>query len=137
MNNILSWFHVLTTIIGGWFGWMLGGYDGFLYALVLLVVLDYLTGVMCAILEKRLSSSIGYRGIFKKISIFILVSVGYVVDSQIIGDGSVLRTAIIFFYCANEGISLLENAAKIGLPIPNKITDVLLKLKEQGGHEND
>src|SRR5699024_8062832 len=88
-----------------------------LYALIILVVADYITGVMCAIVDKELSSEIGYRGIFKKVLIFILVGVGHMIDTHLIGDGSVLRTAVIFFYCSNEGISMLENASRLGLPI--------------------
>lgn len=137
MIGFMNWIQMIMVIVGGYLGWFVGGIDGFMYALISMVLLDYLTGVMCAILEKRLSSSIGYRGIFKKLSIFIMVAVAHIIDDQIIGDGSVLRTAVIFFYCANEGISLLENASKIGLPIPEKIKEVLVKLNEQGGTTND
>lgn len=137
MIALVNWVQMIMILLGGYLGWFMGGVDGFMYALISMVLLDYLTGVMCAILEKRLSSSIGYRGIFKKISIFIMVATAHIIDEQIIGDGSVLRTAVIFFYCANEGISLLENASKMGLPIPEKIKDVLSKLKEQGGNQND
>jgi len=120
--------------IGGFLGWFLGGLDGFLYALVAFVVLDYITGVMLAVLEKKLSSEIGAKGIFKKVLIFTLVGIGHIIDSHIIGDGSVIRTAVIFFYLSNEGISILENASKIGLPIPEKLKDILSQLgdKEDG-----
>jgi len=119
--------------IGGFLGWFLGGLDGFLYALVAFVVLDYITGVMLAVLEKKLSSEIGAKGIFKKVLIFTLVGIGHIIDSHIIGDGSVIRTAVIFFYLSNEGISILENASKIGLPIPQKLKHVL----EQLHHRDD
>jgi len=119
---------VIVTL-GGWIGWFLGGYDGFLYALIAFVVVDYITGVMRAILEKQLSSEIGARGIFKKVLIFFLVGVAHTIDSQIFGEGSTVRTAVIFFYLSNEGISIIENAAKIGLPIPDKLKDVLVQLK--------
>jgi toxin secretion/phage lysis holin len=102
------------------------------YALVAFVVLDYITGVMLALLEKRLSSDIGARGIFKKVMIFCLVGVAHIIDSNIIGDGSVIRTAVIFFYLSNEGISIVENASKIGLPIPEKLKNVLAQLREGG-----
>lgn len=108
----------------------MGGVDGFLYALVIFVIIDYLTGVMVAILEKKLSSEIGYKGIFKKVLIFVMVGIGNLVDSKIIGNGGAIRTAVIFFYLSNEGISILENAGKIGLPIPKKLRDVLEQLKE-------
>jgi toxin secretion/phage lysis holin len=121
--------------VGGFLGWFLGGMDGFLYALIAFVVLDYLTGVMCAITDKELSSNVGFKGIFRKILIFMMVGVGHLVDSQIIGDGSVLRTAVIFFYLSNEGISLLENAGHLGLPIPEKLKDVLAQLHNRNDKE--
>lgn len=117
--------------IGGFLGWFLGGFDGFLYALVAFVVIDYITGVMMAALEKRLSSEVGAKGIFKKVLIFALVGIAHIVDSHIIGDGSVVRTAVIFFYLSNEGVSILENSSKIGLPIPEKLKDVLFQLREK------
>jgi toxin secretion/phage lysis holin len=121
------------TAIGGWLGYFLGGFDGFLYALVAFVVLDYITGIMCAVLDKSLSSEIGFRGIFKKVLIFSLVGIGHIIDQSVIGDGSVIRTAVIFFYLSNEGVSVLENAAYIGLPVPQKLKDVL----EQLHHRDD
>ena len=116
-------------------GWFLGGFDGFLYALVALTIADYITGVMCAIVDKKLSSEIGFRGIFKKVLIFVLVGIGHMIDTNLIGEGSVLRTAIIFFYCSNEGISMLENAGRLGLPIPEKLKDILVQLHNKGGNE--
>lgn len=128
MKEIWSWIQTAFTVLGGLLGWFLGGFDGFLYALVALMVADYITGVMCAIVEKKLSSEIGFKGIFKKVLIFILVGVGHLIDTNLIGDGSVLRTAIIFFYCSNEGVSMLENAGRLGLPIPEKLKDILVQL---------
>ena len=122
-----------VTAIGGWLGYFLGGFDGFLYALVAFVVLDYITGIMCAVLDKSLSSEIGFRGIFKKVLIFSLVGIGHIIDQSVIGDGSIIRTAVIFFYLSNEGVSVLENAAYIGLPVPQKLNDVL----EQLHHRDD
>lgn len=116
--------------MGGLFGWVMGGFDGFLYALIVFVVVDYLTGIMAAILNKRLSSEVGFHGIFKKIVIFALVAVGHIVDTHVIQNGSVIRTAVIFFYLSNEGISILENASLIGLPVPQKLKDVLEQLRD-------
>ncbi len=130
MKNVINTGQVAITIIGGWLGWFMGGVDGFLYALIVFVTIDYLTGVMAAIIEKKLSSEIGFRGIFKKVLIFCLVAVGHIIDSKIIGNGGVIRTAVIFFYLSNEGISILENAGRIGLPIPKKLRDVLEQLRE-------
>lgn len=134
------WIYVQSAIaaMGGWLGWFLGGFDGFLYALITFVVVDYITGIMVAIIDRKLSSVIGARGIFKKILIFILVGIAHIIDSRLIGDGSVIRTAVIFFYLSNEGISIIENASRIGLPIPQKLKDVLAQLngKEKDGGSN-
>lgn len=135
MKTIWANIQLIFTGIGGWLGWFLGGFDGFLYALVAFVVMDYITGVMLAVLEKRLSSEVGAKGIFKKVLIFTLVAIGHIIDSQIIGDGSIIRTAVIFFYLSNEGISILENASRIGLPIPQKLKDILEQLNNRDGKE--
>lgn len=132
MKTILNWIQASLTALGAWFGWFLGGYDGFLYALVAFVLIDYLTGVMCGVLDKTLSSEIGARGILKKVLIFALVGVGCILDSQVLGKTGVVRMAVIFFYLSNEGISILENAAHIGLPIPQKLKDVLEQLHSKG-----
>lgn len=132
MRDIWTFIQMAFAAIGGWLGWFLGGYDGFLYALIAFVVIDYILGVMCAILEKHLSSDVGARGIFKKVVIFSLVGVAHIIDQNIIGDGGVLRTAVIFFYLSNEGISIIENATRIGLPVPEKLRDVLEQLKDGG-----
>ena len=121
---------VLSTI-GGFVGWYVGGVDGFMYALLTFVVVDYLTGIMVAILEKKISSEIGFKGIFKKVLIFILVGIAHIIDLNLIKNGSAIRTAVIFFYVANEGISIIENAAKIGLPVPEKLIAVLEQLKKE------
>ncbi len=129
MKNIWNGIQLAFTAIGGFFGWFLGGWDGFLYALVAFVVIDYITGLMAAAVERKVSSEVGFKGIFKKALIFMLVGVGSILDRQVIGDGSVLRTAVIFFYLSNEGISIIENAGRIGLPIPRKLKDILEQLK--------
>ena len=132
MKEIWNWTQLSLAALGGFLGWFLGGYDGFLYALIAFVVLDYLLGVMCGIVEKHLSSDVGARGIFKKVVIFSLVGVAHIIDQNIIGDGGVLRTAVIFFYLSNEGISIIENATRLGLPVPEKLRDVLEQLKDGG-----
>ncbi|MGI6678452.1 MAG: phage holin family protein [Dehalobacterium sp.] len=134
MREVWNIVQMIFAAIGGWLGWFLGGFDGFLYALVALMVADYITGVMCAIVDKNLSSEVGFRGIFKKVLIFVLVGIGHIIDTNLIGDGNVLRTAIIFFYCSNEGVSMLENASRLGLPIPEKLKDVLAQLHNKGGN---
>ena len=129
VKQIQNLFQLFLTLLGGGLGWFFGGFDGFWYALVVLVAVDYITGVLNAVLEKKLSSEIGFRGICKKLLIFLLVGVANILDQQIIGSGDALRTAVIFFYSANEGISILENAAKIGLPVPKKLKEMLAQIQ--------
>jgi len=112
MKTVWNWVQAVFTAIGGFLGWFLGGLDGFLYALIAFVAIDYVTGVMCAIVDKKLSSEVGAKGIFKKVLIFVLVGVGHIIDSQVLGNGGAIRTAVIFFYLSNEGVSILENAAR-------------------------
>lgn len=135
MDNIVNWIRVFFTGIGGLLGAFLGGWDGFLYALTVFVVVDYLTGIMAAFVKKELSSEIGFKGICRKVFIFMLVGIGHIIDTKLIGEGGVVRTAVIFFYVSNEGISIIENAAIIGLPVPQKLKDVLAQLK--GGDDNE
>lgn len=137
MKEFWTTIQVIFAAVGGWLGWFLGGCDGLLYALLAFVVIDYITGVMCAVVDHKLSSQIGFKGIFKKILIFALVGVGHIIDTQVIGTGSVLRTAIIFFYISNEGVSLVENAVHLGLPIPKKLKVVLEQLHDRAEKEDE
>lgn len=137
MKEFWNTIQLIFTAIGGWLGYFLGGCDGLLYALVVFVVVDYITGVMCAINDKTLSSSVGFKGICRKVLIFLLVGIANILDVQVIGTGSVLRTAVIFFYISNEGISLLENAGRLGLPIPEKIKVVLEQLHDRAENETE
>lgn len=139
MKEIWNWIQLAFAAVGAFLGWFLGGYDGFLYALITFVTVDYVTGVLCAIVDKKLSSEIGAKGIFKKVIIFVLVGIAQILDTQILSiagnNGGVIRTAVIFFYLSNEGVSILENASHIGLPIPEKLKEVLKQLhgREDGG----
>jgi toxin secretion/phage lysis holin len=135
MKEFWNTIQIVFAGIGGWLGYFLGGCDGLLYALLAFVVIDYITGVMCAITDKALSSAVGFKGICRKVLIFLLVGIANILDVQIIGTGSVLRTAVIFFYLSNEGISLLENAAYLGLPVPQKIKRVLEQLHDRSESE--
>ena len=128
MKELWNTMQIILAAVGGWLGYFLGGCDGLVYALILFVAADYVTGVMCAAVDKRLSSEIGFKGICKKVLIFVLVGLANILDVQIIGTGSVLRTAVIFFYISNKGVSLLENAAHLGLPVPEKLKDILQQL---------
>ena len=136
MKEFWNTIQLIFTAIGGWLGWFLGGCDGLLYALIAFVAIDYITGVMCAVIDHRLSSEVGFKGIFKKVLIFLLVGVANILDVQVIGTGCVLRTAVIFFYISNEGVSLLENAAYLGLPVPEKIKTVLEQLHNRSESED-
>ena len=124
------------TVLGGWLGWYLGGADGLLITLIVFAVLDYITGVMCAIIDKALSSEIGFKGLFRKVLIFALVGIGHIIDAQVIGEGGMLRSAIICFYLSNEGVSMLENAAHLGLPVPEKLKEILAQLHDRGSKAN-
>lgn len=137
MKEFWNTIQLFFTAIGGWLGYFLGGCDGLLYALIAFVVIDYITGVMCAINDKTLSSEVGFRGICRKVLIFLLVGIANILDVQVIGTGSVLRTAVIFFYISNEGVSLLENAAHLGLPVPEKIKTVLEQLHDRSESEDE
>ena len=137
MKEFWTTIQVVFAGIGGWLGWFLGGCDGLLYALLAFVVIDYITGIMCAVVDKKLSSAVGFKGIFKKVLIFALVGIGHILDTRVIGNGSVMRTAVIFFYLSNEGVSLLENAAYLGLPIPQKLKSVLEQLHDRSEKEDE
>ena len=136
-ERILNTIQLVFAGIGGWLGYFLGGCDGLLYALLIFVAIDYITGVMCAISNRTLSSEVGFKGICRKVLIFLLVGIANILDVHVIGSGSVLRTAIIFFYISNEGISLLENAAHLGLPVPEKIKTVLEQLHDHSTKEGE
>ena len=122
---------IAITAIGGWLGYFLGGMDGLMIALIVLMTLDYISGVMCAIIDRKLSSAVGFKGICKKVFILMLVGVAHIIDLHVVGTGSALRSAVICFYMSNEGLSLLENAAHIGLPIPDRLKDILSQLHDK------
>ena len=137
MKRVWAMIQIVLAAVGGSVGWFLGGCDGLLRALVVFIAVDYATGVMCAVADHRLSSEIGFRGICRKVLMFVLVGVGHVIDESVIGNGSMLRTAVLFFYLSNEGISLLENAAHLGLPIPERLKDVLEQLHDRTDKKSD
>ena len=137
MKEFWNVIQAIFAAVGGWLGYFLGGCDGLFYALLAFVVLDYITGIMCAVADKKLSSAVGFKGICRKVLIFALVGIGRLLDTQVIGSGSVLRTAIIFFYISNEGLSLVENAAYLGLPIPTKLHKVLEQLHDRVEKEDE
>ena len=137
MKEFWNTIQLIFTAVGGWLGYFLGGCDGLLIALVVFAVVDYITGVMCAVADKKLNSEVGFKGICRKVLIFLLVGIANILDVQVIGTGSVLRTAVIFFCLSNEGVSLLENAAHLGLPVPEKLKEVLEQLHERSEGDTD
>ena len=137
MKEFWIMIQAVFTGLGGWMGYYLGGCDGLLYALIAFVIVDYLTGVMCAIADKKLSSNVGFKGICRKVLIFLLVGIANIIDIQVIGQEGILRTAVIFFYLSNEGVSLLENAGHLGLPIPEKLKVVLEQLHDRAEKDSD
>ena len=136
MKEIWTWIQLALTAVGGAIGWFFGGMDGLIYALLVFVTADYITGVMCAIADKKLSSEVGFKGICKKVLIFVMVGIGNIIDVQVLGQAGVLRTAVIFFYLSNEGVSMLENAGHLGLPIPAKLKEVLEQLHDRTEKED-
>lgn len=137
MQNVIDKIELAFAAFGGFLGWFFGGFDGFLYALIIFVVMDYFTGVLAAGVRKELSSEVGFKGIAKKVVIFVLVGIANIIDTQIIQNGSAIRTAVIFFYLSNEGLSILENSAVIGLPIPEKLQEMLKQLADEKVENKD
>ena len=137
MKEFWNLIQLIFAAIGGWLGYFLGGCDGLLFALVVFAVVDYITGVMCAISDKKLSSHVGFKGICRKVIIFMLVGIAHMIDVNVIATGSILRTAVIFFYLSNEGVSLLENAGHLGLPIPEKLKVVLEQLHDRAEKDGE
>ena len=112
---------------------LFGDIEGMMVALIALIVLDYISGVIAAAVEKRLSSEVGAKGIAKKIFMLLIVALANIVDINVIGDGHVLKTVTVVFYICNECISLIENAGRIGVPVPKKLLDVLEQLRDKDG----
>ena len=135
MKEFWNTIQLIFTAVGGWLGWFLGGCDGLLYALLIFVTLDYLTGVMCAVADHKLSSEVGFKGIFKKVLILMLVGIANVIDVHVVGTGSALRGATVCFYLSNEGLSILENTVHLGLPVPEKLKEVLSQLHNRDEKE--
>ena len=137
MKEFWNMIQMVFAAIGGWLGYFLGGCDGLIIALVVFVIVDYITGILCAIEDNSLSSEVGFKGIAKKVVIFLLVGIANILDVEVIGTGSVLRTAVIFFYLSNEGISILENSTHLGLPVPKKLKDVLEQIHDRSEEKED
>jgi toxin secretion/phage lysis holin len=131
MSKLINICEIAFAFLGGLLGWIFGGFDSLIYALIAFVSIDYITGVLLAFQEKKISSEIGFKGIAKKIMIFVLISVGNIIDHYVIKSGSTLRTMLIMFYLSNEGISIIENAGSMGVPLPQKLKDAIKELQEK------
>ena len=136
-NNIILTFKIICAAIGGFCGTLWGALDGVMMALIAFIVIDYITGLMVAIINKTLNSSVGFKGLAKKVFILLLVLIANILDVHIMGGSGVVRGVVIAFYLANEGISILENAGKLGVPYPEKLREVLEQLKESEDKTNE
>lgn len=128
MNNAVK---SIIAAVCAMFGFVFGDLNGLMIALVALIILDYISGVIAAVVEKKLSSEVGAKGIAKKIFMLLIVAVANIVDINVIGEGHVLKSVTVVFYIANECISLIENAGQLGVPVPKKLLDVLEQLKSK------
>ncbi|MGN0688533.1 MAG: holin family protein [Oscillospiraceae bacterium] len=126
-----------SAALGAVIGFLYGEINGLFIAIIALMALDYITGIMCAVSTKTLSSEVGFKGLVKKLMILVIIAVGHLVDAYIIGTGSAFMTAVILFFAANEGISIIENAAALGLPVPKKLRNVLEQLRSEEDKEDD
>lgn len=136
----MSWSDVIKAIsaaVGGVVGFLFGQLNGLFWAVIALMAIDYVTGVIVAVLDKKLSSEVGFRGLVKKLFILVLIAVGHILDAYIIGQGAAVMTAVMLFFAANEGISILENAAALGQPVPKKLREVLDQLKRESEGEDE
>lgn len=127
----------MAGTIGAVLGFMYGEVTGLFWALVAFMVLDYISGILAAISVRKLSSKVGFKGIAKKLLILVFVSVGHITDTYVLGGVPVAMTAVILFYIANEGISIVENATELGLPVPQKIKNVLEQIKNKSGEDDN
>ena len=126
------WYAVQVAIatMGSFTAWFMGGIDGYIHVLVAFMSVDYVTGVLTSVIKHKLSSQIGSKGILQKVMIFMIIGLSNLVDKYLLLDSGMLRMVVIFFYISNEGVSILENADAMGLPIPAKLKKVLSQFKE-------
>ena len=132
LDDLPQYFALLGSVLG----FLLGGFDSYLYTLLGFILIDYLTGLVVAITLRQVSSEVGFVGILKKMLILVMVAMGHLLDQNLLGAGNALRTAVIFFYTANEGISITENLTRLGFPIPAKLKMVLAQLYDKEKEEH-
>ena len=136
MSKIQIIIDSIAAGVGAFLGFMYGEATGLLLALIAFMALDYVTGIIIAVINKKLSSAVGFKGLCKKFLILVFVAIGHILDTYVLNGTAVLMTAVILFYLANEGISIIENAANLGLPVPQKLKDILEQLKTDNDKEN-
>ena len=137
MSKIQIIIDSIAGAVGAVLGFMYGEVNGLFWALIAFMALDYITGVIVAIIEKRLSSEVGFRGLAKKFLILVFVAVGHIADTYILGGTPAAMSAVMLFYIANEGISIIENAAALGLPVPKKITGLMEQIRNKSESEEE
>lgn len=137
MSKIQIIIDSIAGAVGAVLGFMYGEVTGLFWALIAFMALDYITGVIVAIIEKRLSSEVGFRGLAKKFLILVFVAVGHIADTYILGGTPAAMSAVMLFYIANEGISIIENAAALGLPVPKKLTSIMEQIKNKSESEEE
>lgn len=137
MSKLWNVISIVFATIGVWLGLFIGPVNGLLIALIVFVIIDYTTGVIAAVVTKTLSSTVGFKGLLRKVLIFLIVGLANILDVYVLGANAVLRSAVIFFYIANEGLSIIENLGETGLPIPKKLKDVLAQLRKKSGEEEE
>lgn len=137
MSRIQIIIDSIAGAVGAVLGFMYGEVTGLFWALIAFMALDYITGVVVAIIEKRLSSEVGFRGLAKKFLILVFVAVGHIADTYILGGTPAAMSAVMLFYIANEGISIIENAAALGLPVPKKLTSIMEQIRNKSESEEE
>ena len=137
MSKIQIIIDSIAGAVGAVLGFMYGEVNGLFWALIAFMALDYITGVIVAVIEKRLSSEVGFRGLAKKFLILVFVAVGHIADTYILGGTPAAMSAVMLFYIANEGVSIIENAAALGLPVPKKLTNIMEQIKNKSESEEE
>lgn len=125
----------IAGAVGAVLGFMYGEVTGLFWALIAFMATDYITGVVVAAVNKQLSSEVGFRGLAKKLMILVFVSLGHIADMYVLGGTPVAMSAVMLFYIANEGLSIIENAGNLGLPVPKKLKDIMVQLKKESEEE--
>lgn len=136
MSKIQIIIDSVAGAVGAVLGFLFGEVNGLFWALIAFMATDYITGVIVAVINKQLSSEVGFKGLAKKLLILVFVSLGHIADMYVLGGTPVAMSAVMLFYIANEGLSIIENAGNLGLPVPKKLKDIMIQLKKES-EENE